>query len=195
MTVEPRVGDDCTIDSDVTLGYAYIEGSEPPVIGEGSTIRAGSIVYNDVVTGARLSTGHRVLIRERTELGDDVLVGTNSVIDGRTVVGDAVSMQSGVYVPAESTIGSNVFLGPYAVLTNDPAPIREGSSIDGPTLENDVSVGANATVLPGLTVGTGSFVAAGAVVTEDVPPETLAFGVPARHRPLPESLQGGNQIR
>ena len=182
------------IDGGATVGYAYAADSSPPAIGAGSTIRAGTIVYDDVVMGEGCSTGHNALIRELSELGDDVLVGTNAVIDGRTTVGSNVSIQTGVYIPSETTIGDDVFLGPYAVLTNDPYPIRQDVPLEGPTLEDGVSVGANATVLPGVTVGEGSFVAAGAVVTEDVPPETLAVGTPATHRPLPERLRGWNEI-
>ncbi|UTF52060.1 acyltransferase [Natronosalvus rutilus] len=176
----------------LSIGYEYDDDTRSPVIGADPTIRAGSIIYDDVVIGDRFSTGHYALIRERTRIGDDVLVGTNATIDGTSTVGSNVSMQTGVYVPAETTIGDHVFLGPNAVLTNDPYPLRREGDLEGPTLEDHVSIGANATVLPGVTVGRGSFVAAGAVVSADVPEETLAVGVPARHEPLPPSLRGGN---
>ena len=185
---------DYDIDDGATVGYSYAEDSRPPAIGTDSTIRSGTIVYDDVVMGEQCATGHHALIRELTELGDNVLVGTNAVIDGRTDVGSNVSIQSGVYIPSNTTIGDDVFLGPYAVLTNDPYPIRQDVELEGPTLEDGVSVGANATILPGVTVGEGSFVAAGAVVTEDVPPETLAVGTPATHQPLPDELQPPNDI-
>ncbi|WP_254861446.1 acyltransferase [Halovivax gelatinilyticus] len=194
MSANATLEGDCTIDDGATVGYAYGDDTEPPAIGAESTIRAGTIVYDDVVMGAGCQTGHYALIRELTELGDNVLVGTNAVIDGRTTVGQNVSIQSGVYIPSDTTIGDDVFLGPYAVLTNDPYPIRQDVSLEGPTLEDGVSVGANATILPGVTVGEGSFVAAGAIVTEDVPPETLAVGAPATHRSLPAKLQPPNEI-
>jgi acetyltransferase-like isoleucine patch superfamily enzyme len=103
-------------------------------------------------------------------------------------------MQTGVYVPPETEIADDVFLGPHAVLTNDPYPLRTDVGLAGPRLAEDVSIGANATVLPGVTVGERAFVAAGAVVTEDVPPDTLAAGVPAEHHPLPDRLAGPNQF-
>jgi acetyltransferase-like isoleucine patch superfamily enzyme len=103
-------------------------------------------------------------------------------------------MQTGVYIPRETEIGDRVFLGPNATLLNDPYPLRVDAELEGPTLEDDVSVGANATVLPGVTVGEGSFVAAGAVVVDDVPPKTLAVGEPARHEELPEELEGRNDV-
>ncbi|MFW6320590.1 MAG: acyltransferase [Halohasta sp.] len=192
MSTEPRLGDGCEVGPDVSLGEAG--DGEPPVVGRESKIRSGAIIYPDVRIGDRFTTGHNVLVREETTIGDDVIVGTNTVIDGTTTVGSRVSMQTGVYVPSETTIGDDVFLGPHAVLTNDPYPIRRDVGLVGPILEDGVSVGANATILPGVAVGAGSFVAAGAVVTEDVPPETLAVGTPAVHRPLPEPLQEENEI-
>ncbi|WP_277555957.1 acyltransferase [Halobaculum limi] len=167
------------------------DGSKPQ-IGADPTIREGTIIYGDVVVGDRFTTGHHALVREGTTIGDDVLVGTNSVLDGDCTVGDGVSIQTGVYCPTGTTLGDRVFLGPHAVLTNDPYPLRTEGELTAPTLEDDVSVGANATILPGITVGEGAFVAANALVTKDVPPRTLAVGSPAEFRPLPEELTGGN---
>lgn len=178
----------------VTLDHPHGDDGEPTVVGEGATIRAGSILYKDVTVGSGLTTGHNVLIREHTAIGDDVVVGTNTVIDGWTEIGDNVSLQTGVYIPSYTKIGNRVFIGPRAVLTNDPYPIRQEVDLVGPTLEDDVSVGANATILPGVTIGEGSFVAAGAVVIDDVPPNSLAVGVPAQIRELPESLRGPNLL-
>lgn len=177
-----------------TVGYAYADDSTPPVIGDDATIRSGTVIYDDVTIGDGFTTGHGALVREATTIGDDVVVGTNTVIDGQTTIGSNVSMQTNVYVPTNTTIGDRVFIGPAATFTNDPYPIRRSAELEGPTLEDDVSVGANATLLPGVTIGAGAFVAAGAVVTDDVPPGMLAVGAPAEHRPLPEILHGGNEI-
>ena len=183
-----------TVETGATLGVEYQTGSNPPEIGPDSVIRSGTIIYDDVETGASFSTGHHALVREQTVVGEDVLVGTQVVIDGKTTVGDHVSMQTGAYVPQGTEIESRVFLGPNATLLNDPYPIRKEVDLVGPTLEEGVSIGANATVLPGVTVGEGAFVASGAVVTADVPPKTLAVGVPATHRELPADLEGNNQL-
>ena len=192
---EPLIGDDCVIHQDVSIGEP---GGESVEIGRDATIRSGPVVYPDVVIGEGFRTGHDALVRGGTTIGDDVLVGTQVVIDGNSTIGSNVSMQTGVYVPTNTTIGDRVFLGPRAVLTNDPYPLRQPAGPDdlvGPTVEDDVSIGANATLLPRVTVGEGAFVAAGAVVTEDVPAETLAIGTPATHEPLPEHLAGGNDPR
>ena len=191
--IDPRLGDDCQISPDATVGHRHREDADPPILGDRATVRSGSIVYADVEIGDDFTTGHDVLVREDTVVGDDVVVGTDTVIDGTTTVGSHVSLQTGVYVPPNTAIGDRVFLGPCAVLTNDRFPLRQEEELVGPTLEDDVTVGANATILPGVTVGEGAFVAAGAVVTEDVPPWTLAVGTPATHRPLPDALDGRNR--
>ena len=191
---EVVTGDGTRIDDGATVGYDYREAPGPTVVGDDSVVRQGSIVYADVRAGDEFVTGHGVLVREESTFGDDVVVGTDSVVDGRVDVGSHVSIQTGVYVPPETTVGDNVFLGPRAVLTNDAYPVRRETELDGPTIEDHVSIGANATILPGVTVGEGSFVAAGAVVDRDVPPDTLAMGVPAEFGSLPDVLEGGNAI-
>lgn len=191
---EVQLGDRSTVSDFATVGYEYDDGAGETVLGADATVRSGSIIYADVRAGSGLTTGHNVLIREHTALGDDVLVGTNTVIDGETTVGSHVSLQTNVYVPQATDIGDDVFVGPGAVLTNDPYPVRQEVELAGPTIADSASIGANATVLPDVTIGEGAFVAAGAVVCEDVPARTLAAGVPADVRPLPDKLDGPNRI-
>ncbi|MFC6992333.1 acyltransferase [Haladaptatus sp. GCM10025707] len=193
-TQRVQIGDHCRVEDNVHLATAYDVHQRPTVIGDCAAIRAGTNIYANVTIGDNLRTGHNALIREGTTIGDDVLVGTNTVIDGQTTIGSRVSLQTNVYIPTNTTIGNDVFVGPGVTMTNDMYPIRKEFDLVGPTLEDGVSIGANATILPGVTIGAESFVAAGALVIEDVPPRTLALGVPATHRPLPASLQGRNQI-
>lgn len=192
MTEPARTGEDCDISPGAVVGHDAESYDEPTVLGDEATVRSGSVIYASVTAGDRLNTGHNALVREHTSLGDDVLVGTNAVIDGYSELGSRVRLQTAAYVPSYTTIGDRVFLGPRATLTNDPYPLRQDVDLAGPILEDDVTVGANATVLPGVAVGERSFVAAGAVVTDDVPPDTLVVGAPGTHRQLPEHLQGGN---
>lgn len=188
------LGTDCEISDRAVLNHSYADGESPTRLGDGATVRSGTVIYQDVVAGDGLITGHNALIRERTTLGDDVIVGTDTTIDGDTDIGSHVSLQTGVYVPTQTTIGDRVFVGPRAVMTNDPYPVRTEVDLVGPTIEDDASIGANATLLPGVTIGSGAFVAAGAVVTRDVPPNKLAVGAPAEIRPLPERLTGPNRL-
>jgi acetyltransferase-like isoleucine patch superfamily enzyme len=111
------------------------------------------------------------------------------IIEGYTTIGDHVNIQSLVYIPTHTTIGSYVFIGPNTVLTNDRYPPHGGDSLKGPVIENRASIGANVTILPGICIGEGSLVAAGSVVTRDVPPRTLAIGSPARCKKLPREAE------
>jgi acetyltransferase-like isoleucine patch superfamily enzyme len=176
------------------VGSVYEKDCRPAELGRDATVRAGTVIYADVTIGDRFSTGHNAVVREYTAIGDDVLVGTDVTIDGRSEIRSNVSLQTGVYIPSNTEIGSNVFVGPRAVMTNDPYPLRREAELEGPVLEDHVSIGANATLLPGVTIGKGAFVAAGAVVTGDVPAETLAVGAPAQHESLPDKLSGGNNF-
>lgn len=163
-------------------------------IGSNSIIRANSTIFSSVKTGSNFKTGHNVMIRENTQIGDNVLIGTNVIIDGNVKIGNNVSIQGNVYIPTNVIIEDNVFIGPCAVLANDKYPIRKKYELKGPVLRKGVSIGANATLLPGVEIGEGAMVAGGALVTKDVPPWKLAVGVPARVHDLPEDLKELNRI-
>ena len=163
--------------------------------GRDALIRSGVVIYCNVHIGDNFETGHNVLIRENTSIGDNVLIGTNVVIEGNTVIGNRVSIQSHVYVPANSVIEDFVFIGPNAVLTNDKYPLRKKESeLKGPILRKGASIGANSTILPGIEIGKGAMVAAGALVTKHVAPWKLAIGCPARMMELPEEMRVLNRI-
>lgn len=163
-------------------------------IGDSATIRPNTTIYCDVSIGNGLNTGHSALIRESTTIGDNVLVGTNVVIDGNAKIGNNVSIQSNAYIPTNTVIEDNVFLGPCCVLTNDKYPIRVKYDLKGPLLRKGASLGANSTILPGVEIGEGAMVAAGSLVTKDVPPWKLAIGFPAKIVDLNDTLKNLNRI-
>jgi len=171
-----RLGQGGTVQDNVILGSAE-EGELS--IGKASIIRSGSVIYSGVSIGDNFRSGHNVLIRENTEIGDDVLVGTNSVIDGDCKIGNNVSMQTGVYITKYTTIEDNVFLGPLCVTTNDKY-MKYGATLKGPVIKQGARIGANSTIMPGISIGEGAIVSAGSVVTKDVPPHKVVIGVPAR---------------
>lgn len=184
------LGKNVRIFENVILGFPsreYIGKTEFPgvTIGDLAIIRTGTIIYSDVTIGEHFSSGHNVLVREKTTIGNHVSLGTNVIIEGNCTLGDYVNLQSLVYVPTNSRIGSHIFIGPNSVLTNDKYPPNSGKELCGPILEDYASIGANATILPGVTIGKGSLVAAGSIVTKDVPPDSLAIGAPARIKKLP----------
>jgi len=152
-------------------------------------LRSGGIIYCDVTIGDTFQCGHNILIREETSIGDNVAVGTATVIEGNCLIGDFVNIQSMVFVPTHTEIGDGVFIGPCAVLTNDRYPPTGKPVLKGPVVEDNAVIGANATVLPGVRIGGGALVAAGAIVTRDVPAGKMAVGVPAQIRNLPEEMR------
>lgn len=163
-------------------------------IGPNSFIRANTTIFSNVRTGSNFKTGHNCMIRENTTIGDNVLIGTNVIIDGNVTIGNNVSIQGNVYIPTHVIIEDNVFIGPCAVLANDKYPIRNEYDPEGPILRKGVSIGANATIMPGVEIGEGSMVAGGALVTKDVPAWKLAIGCPAQIKELTEELQTLNTI-
>jgi acetyltransferase-like isoleucine patch superfamily enzyme len=163
-------------------------------LGMNSFIRAGTTLFSNVRAGNNFKTGHNAMIRENTLIGDNVLIGTNVIIDGNVRIGNNVSIQGNVYIPTHVTIEDNVFIGPCAVLANDKYPIRGEYHPEGPIIRKGVSIGANATLVPGVEIGEGAMVAAGALVTKDVPAWKLAIGCPAKIVDLPEKLKLINTI-
>lgn len=189
------IGENSEIQENVKIGLRYSEDCQKTEIGDGATIRRGTIIYADVKIGKNFTTGHNALVREKTKIGDNVLVGTNVVIEGNVEIGNQTKFETNSYVPTHTKIGERVFMGPGATLTNDRYPLRSRDRYEpeGPVLENDVTLGANSVVLPGVKVGEGSIIGAGSVVTKDVPPWSMVKGNPARIEPLPEKLKEKNQ--
>ncbi|MBS20487.1 MAG: N-acetyltransferase [Chloroflexi bacterium] len=198
-----KIGDSCFIDSNALIGYPardelnLLETNSDQIkgcsIGNNSQIRPGAI-YSTAKVGNNTRTGHNFLVRENTTVGNGCLIGTNVVIDNDCQIGDNCSFQTGAYIPTGSKIGNRVFLGPNASLTNDKNPLRTEYNPEPITIEDDATIGSNATLMPGITIGEGAFVAGGAVVTKDVPAWTLAKGCPAKFSELPESLKKPNRL-
>jgi acetyltransferase-like isoleucine patch superfamily enzyme len=187
-----ELGDHSQVDPDVVLGYRYPGDSRPTRIGEYAIIRSGSIIYANTDIGRRFQCGHQVLIRAEVDIGDRCVVHHKCTLEGRIRIGHGVKIMAHVYVPSTTVIGDMVFIGPGTTFLNDKLPMRRAAPVAGARIEDHVTIGGGVTVCPGVTIGRNSFIGAGSLVNKDVPPDTLAYGVPARHRPLPESLAGGN---
>ena len=123
-----------------------------------------------------------VVILPGAVIGRDGNICSHCFIENKVVVGDRVTVKCGVQLWDGVTLEDDVFVGPNATFTNDREPrSRNASATLLPTLvKKGASIGANATILPGFTIGEGAMVGAGAVVTKDVPPRTLVVGNPAR---------------
>jgi acetyltransferase-like isoleucine patch superfamily enzyme len=157
-------------------------GAAPVIIGEDGVIRSHTVIYGGVRIGARFQSGHWVLVREDSVIGDDCSVGSGTVIEFSVTIHDGVRLHSQCFIPEHSILESKCWLGPRVVVTNArfPASPRTKASLEPVVIRKGAKVGANATLLPGVVLGEGCLVGAGAVVTRDVPDDTIVIGNPAR---------------
>jgi UDP-2-acetamido-3-amino-2,3-dideoxy-glucuronate N-acetyltransferase len=185
------IGDGCTIQDGAVLGKppslsrrSSAAGGElePLVLAEGVTVCAQAIVFAGSRIGARSIIGDQAYVRERTTIGADTVIGRASGVDNDVTVGDRVRIQSQAYLTAYSVVEDDVFVGPCAMTTNDDkmGRLERGTPLRGATLRRACRVGGGAVLLPGVEIGEEAFVAAGAVVTSDVPARKVVMGVPAR---------------
>ncbi|MCU1790996.1 N-acetyltransferase [Pectobacterium polaris] len=122
------------------------------------------------------------VILKNAIIGENCNICAHTFIENDVVIGDNVTIKSGVYIWDGIRIENNVFIGPNVTFTNDKTPRSKVYPEKFPitTIEEGASIGANATILPGLTLGKNCMVGAGAVVTKDVPENGLVVGNPAK---------------
>jgi len=138
-----------------------------------------------VEPGATIGIGTRVWafvhILPGAVIGQDCNVCDHVFIENDVVIGDRVTVKCGIYIWDGVTIEDDVHLGPNVVFTNDLYPrSKQSFELGRIIVRRGASVGANSTVLPGVTIGERALVGAGSVVTKDVPPHALVVGNPAR---------------
>jgi acetyltransferase-like isoleucine patch superfamily enzyme len=186
-----QIGEACVIEDNVVLGkrpklarWSQSAGRKPDplVIADGVTVCAAAIVFAGTRIGDGSIVGDQAYVRERVVVGADSVIGRGSAIDNDVVVGARVKIQTDVYLSARSQIEDDVFLGPGARTTNDDTMSRHAPGVlqPGALLRRACRVGGSVVLVPGVEVGEEAFVAAGAVVTRDVPPRAVVMGVPAR---------------
>ena len=130
--------------------------------------------------GENVKIWHFSYVGDNTEIGNNVSIGSLAHIDYDVKIGENTRVEGQAYIPPLSRIGKNVFIGPAAVLTNDPYPMC--NKMIGVTIEDNAVIGARAVIKAGVTVGKNSVVAMGAIVTKNVPENTVVMGSPASIR-------------
>jgi tetrahydrodipicolinate N-acetyltransferase len=171
------------------------EGNSLVLFGEWSEIETALAIYKDQITDVVVENDRRnsaiplvdlkginsriepgAFIRDQVEIGNNCIIMMGAVINIGAVIGDGSMIDMGAILGGRATVGKNCHIGAGAVL----AGVIEPPSAMPVIVEDDVLIGANAVVLEGVKIGKGSVVAAGAIVTKDVPPYTVVAGMPAK---------------
>ncbi|MFC1864258.1 DapH/DapD/GlmU-related protein [Chloroflexota bacterium] len=152
----------------------------PPLeIGDECIIHTGVILYAGVKIGKQVLMGDQASIREHNTVGDKTIVGRLVSTDPRVTIGARVKMQTAVDLARLTVIEDDVFIANGVMVTDNNTMGRGGES-KGPYIKRAARIGANATLLPGVVIGQEAVIAAGAVVTHDVPDRKIVIGVPAK---------------
>jgi UDP-2-acetamido-3-amino-2,3-dideoxy-glucuronate N-acetyltransferase len=166
-------------------------------IADDALIGALTVIYRGCKLGARVMVADLASIREDVEIGDYTIIGRGVTVENKVRIGQRCKIETEAYITALSEIEDNCFVAPEVSFTNDNFLGRTKERFQfhkGVTLKRGARVGANATVLPGLCVGADALIAAGSVVTHDVPGRKIVCGSPARElRDVPAAQLLENQ--
>jgi len=158
------------------------DGELETIIGDNAVIRAHTIIYAGNVIGNDFQTGNKANVRELNTIGNNVSIGTLSVVEHHVQIEDNVRIHTQVFIPEYSILRRESWLGPNVVLTNAKYPQSKNvkNELSGPEIGAKAKIGANSTLLPGVVIGEGALVGAGSVVTKNVDPSAVVAGNPAK---------------
>jgi len=184
------IGEGCVIEDHVVLAkrprLASSSSARGDVgrltLGRRVTVCQGAIVFAGASIGDGAILGDQSFVRERSVIGAGSVIGRGTVVDNDVRVGVRARVQTGVYLTAFSVVEDDVFVGPGAITTNDDTMSRHGpeTALRGARLRRACRIGGGTVLTPGVEIGEEAYVAAGAVVTQDVPARMVVMGVPAR---------------
>lgn len=186
------------IESDVCIGAGAVIGKKPQlapsstvkveplpalVIESGVVIGCQAIIMEGTQIGQGALVGDQCFIREHCQIGPQVMIGQGVTIENKVRIGRASKVQSKSYITALTVLEEEVFIAPCVVTTNDNFMGRTEKRHklkQGAYIEARARVGGGVIILPGKRIGKEAFIGAGAVVTKDVPAQTVYVGNPAR---------------
>lgn len=187
------VGDNVRIDDHAVLGkrpmrsaaVAIPQGEDlgPLEVGNGTLVGTGAVLYRGSRIGNEVLVADYASVREESAVGDRTIIGRGTVVENKVRIGASCKVETGVFICAFSDIGDGCFIAPGVAATNDNYMGRSEERkkhYKGITVRDGGRIGANATVLPGITIEPDGVAAAGAVVTSDIPARKIVAGVPAR---------------
>jgi acetyltransferase-like isoleucine patch superfamily enzyme len=191
---------DSKIGSNVWIDHNAVVGKQPQVaaistlkdkgilapisIGDECVIGVGCILYAGTTIGNKVFIADGAQVREKCTVGDCVILGRSVTVENECTIGPYTKLQAHVYLCAWSEVGDHVFMAPMVATTNDNFLGRTKERFKyrkGPIIQSGARIGGNAVLLPGKIVEKEAVVGAGAVVTKNVPQETVVVGVPAKY--------------
>lgn len=203
-----KIGNAVRIDDNVIIGKKPLSSPrsifkvptdlKPAIIGDFCQIGANVVIYCQCEIGERNLIADLATIRENVSLGDLNIVGRNVSIENFVKIGSRNKFETNSYITAYSEIGDYCFVAPCTATSNDNFMARDKERFNhfkGITMESGSRIGVNATILPGKVLHSDAVVAAGAVVTRDVPAKTIVVGNPAKaFREVPETQLMENNL-
>ena len=147
------------------------------VLGPEAYVGHGAVVSEGCRIGPRTKVWHYANVLRNVTVGADSMVGSYVQLDPDVVIGDRVRIQPHTII-STANVGDDAYIGPHVIVANMPYP--PGRRFVRATIEEGVIIAMSAVLLPGVRIGKRAVIGAGAVVTKDVPPESLVFGNPAR---------------
>ena len=153
------------------------------IIGNNVLIRTGVIIYLDAIIGNNCWINHSAIIRENVTILENTTIGSNTICENDVSIGKRCAIHNNTMICAETLIESFVFIGPGVSFTNN-SPIGHlrdvPSTIRGAKLRLGCAIGGGSTICPGVEIGSEAIIAAGAIVTKDIPSRIIAAGNPAK---------------
>jgi acetyltransferase-like isoleucine patch superfamily enzyme len=188
---DTEIGESVVIGDNTVIGKSPMRASistlkekklPPAVISDGCMLGTSVAVYRGSRLGRGVMVADLASVREDVEIGNYTIVGRGVAIENDTRIGNYVKIETNAYITAHTIVEDRCFIAPMVTTSNDNFLGRTEERFKytkGPHLRKGARVGANATLLPGITLGEDAVVGAGSVVTRDVPPRKIVAGVPA----------------
>lgn len=189
-----QVGDNCKILDSAILGKmpavatmsattGTVKELPPLVIGKLVTVGAGTIIYRGASIADKVFFGDLATLREDVTVGTGTIIGRGVAVENKVSIGKKAKIESNAYITAFSTVGDYCFVAPGVTFSNDNFVGRteeRKKHFAGPTLKKGARIGAGSVLLPGVIIGEDALIAAGSVITKDVPPRVIVMGAPAK---------------
>jgi len=187
------IGNDVRIDDHATLGKLPMKAANsattkeqelPPLaVGDLCIVGTGVVLYRGAAIDGKVLMADLCTVRENVTIGRGTIVGRGVTVENFCTVGRYCKLESECYITAYSTLEDRVFVAPGVVTSNDNYVGRTAERFKhfkGVTVKKGGRIGAGSVILPGVVIGEDALVAAGSVVTRDVPPRTVVMGSPAK---------------